>query len=124
MFCIWLGGHRGWSVGLIFFVKGSKRRGRARVDSSTHICPGLGRLVDRGTGNLDLGSLTIPPCASLAQAAGTAGGSNRWSRCSRRCHGQRQQGRNSGSELLRVAGHRTPVGQGRGVQLGLGLGWG
>lgn len=81
MFHIRLGGHRGQSFGLVIFVKGGKRRGQAGMNSSTHTWPGLSRQVDRRAGSLDLGPLTIPPCASLAQAAGTVGGSNRWSRC-------------------------------------------
>lgn len=69
------------SSGLILFVKGDEGRGQVGTNSSAHIGPGLSRQVDRKMGSLDLGPLTIPPCASLAQAAGTAGGSNRWSRC-------------------------------------------
>lgn len=80
MFCIRVGGHRRQNFSLIPFVKGGRRR-QVGMNSRRHLCPGLGRRVDRRVDSLDLESLTIPPCVSLAQAAGTAGGSNRWSRC-------------------------------------------
>lgn len=81
MFHIRLEGPRRQSLGLILFVTGGKRREQAGMKSHAPMWPGLSRQVHRRVGSLVLGPLTIPPCASLAQAAGTAGGSSRWNRC-------------------------------------------
>lgn len=81
MFHVRLRGPRRQSLVLIFFVTGGKRRGQAGMNSHVPIWPGLSRQVHRSVGSLVLGPLTILPCASLAQAAGTAGGSSRWNRC-------------------------------------------
>lgn len=52
--------------------------------------------------------LTIPPCVSPAQAAGTVGESSRWSRCWRRCPWPPHRGRSCELGPPPSAERRTP----------------